>query len=75
MQLVTTANTLLVRAEMMHLQSNVDIIDAVVHLCATSGIELEAAAAVIRSNPIIKSRIQVEAENLNFLKRGARLPF
>ena len=72
---MTTANTLLVQAEMMHLQSNVDIIDAVVHLCSISGIEIEAAAAVIKSSPLLKSRVQAEAENLNFLKRGARLPF
>ena len=72
---MTTANTLLVQAERMHLQSNVDIIDAIIHLCSISNIEIEAAAAVIKSSPVIKSRIQVEAENLNFIKRGARLPF
>lgn len=72
---MTTANTLLVQAEMMHLQSNVEIIDAIVHLCAVGGIEIEVAAAAIKASPSLKSRVQVEAENLNFLKRGARLPF
>ena len=63
------------QAEILHLQSNVQIIDAIVHLCITSNIEIETAASLIKSNPVIKSRVQAEAEDLNFIKRGARLPF
>lgn len=73
--MIITANNLLTQAEILHHQSNVQIIDAIVHLCSISNIEIETAASLIKSNPVIKSRIQAEAEDLNFIKRGARLPF
>ena len=53
---------------------NMEYIDAVVHWCEKNKVEVEYAAALIRKEPSIKAKIQVEAENLNVLKRGARLP-
>lgn len=52
----------------------VDYIDAVIDYCTKNGIEIETAAAIIKSNPSIKSKIQVEAEELNVLEKTARLP-
>jgi hypothetical protein len=37
-------------------------------------VEVEYAAALIKKDPVFKSKIEVEAENLNILKKGARLP-
>ena len=51
-----------------------DYIDAVIHWCDKNKIEVEYAAALIKKDQAIKEKIQVEAENLNILKRGARLP-
>jgi hypothetical protein len=53
---------------------NMDYIDAVVLWCENNKLEVEYAASLIRKDPVIKEKIQVEAENLNILKRGARLP-
>jgi hypothetical protein len=53
---------------------NMDYIDAVVLWCEKNKLEVEYAASLIRKDPVIKEKIQVEAENLNILKRGARLP-
>ena len=53
---------------------NMDYIDAVVMWCEKNKLEVEYAASLIRKDPAIKGKIQVEAENLNILKRGARLP-
>lgn len=51
-----------------------DYIDAVLHWCQENNIEIELIAEHIKRDNTLKSKIQVEAENLNILKRGARLP-
>ena len=53
---------------------NMDYIDAVIMWCEKNKLEVEYAASLIKKDPAIKGKIQVEAENLNILKRGARLP-
>ena len=54
---------------------NIDYMDAVIHFCEKNNIEVETAASIIRSNLKIKSRLQLEAESLNFLPKSAKLPF
>lgn len=49
-------------------------IDAVVYFCEKNNIEIEVVASMIRSNGRIKSHIQCEGEELNFLPRTAKLP-
>ena len=51
-----------------------DYIDAVVHWCEINKIEVEYAADLVKKEPAIKSKIQYEAENINVLKKSARLP-
>jgi hypothetical protein len=53
---------------------NVEYIDAVVLWCERNKLDIETAAYWIKKDPAMKSKIQTEAENLNILKRGARLP-
>jgi hypothetical protein len=53
---------------------NIDYIDAVVIWCEKNNLEVESAAYWIKKDPAMKAKIQAEAENLNVLKRGARLP-
>lgn len=53
---------------------NLEYIDAVIHWCEKNKIEVEYIANIIKKDPVFKSKIQAEAENLNVLKRGARLP-
>lgn len=55
-------------------EKNVEYIDAIVFWCERNKLEVETAAYWIKKDPVMKSKIQVEAENLNILKRGARLP-
>lgn len=52
-----------------------DYMDAVVHFCEKNNIEIETAASIIKSNLKIKSKLQLEAETLNFLPKSAKLPF
>jgi len=53
---------------------NIEYIDAVVFWCEKNNLEIETAAYWIKKDPAMKSKIQAEAENMNILKRGARLP-
>lgn len=51
-----------------------EYIDAVVFWCEKNKLDVETAAFWIKKDATMKSRIQAEAENLNILKRGAKLP-
>jgi hypothetical protein len=53
---------------------NIEYIDAIVFWCQKNNLEVETAAYWIKKDPVMKSKVQLEAENLNVLKRGARLP-
>lgn len=49
-------------------------IDAVIIWCERNNHEVEFAGELIRKNAVLKSKIQLEAENLNFMKKSSRLP-
>ena len=53
---------------------NLTYMDAIVYYCERNEIEIETAAAMIKGNFRIKSQIQQEGEQLNFLPRTAKLP-
>lgn len=52
----------------------IEYIDAVLFWCEKNNLEVETAAYWIKKDPVMRSKIQLEAENMNVLKRGARLP-
>jgi len=60
--------------EVLCRDKNIEYIDAVVFWCERNNLEIETAAYWIKRDPVMRSKIQAEAENLNILKRGARLP-
>ncbi len=62
------------KIEEIVVRSGTDYVDAVVDYCTKNGIELETAAPIIKANPSIKSKLQVEAENLNIDEKTPRLP-
>lgn len=49
-------------------------LEAVVLWCEKQGLEVEYAGELVRKNATLKARIQLEAENLSFLKKESRLP-
>jgi hypothetical protein len=55
-------------------EKGMEYIDAVVHWCDLNNVEVEFAATLIKKDPMMKSMIQIEAENLNILKKTAKLP-
>lgn len=52
----------------------IDYIDACILYCDQHNIEYEQLGDLIRKHQNIKSKIQIEAEQINFLKKTARLP-
>lgn len=56
-------------------QFKIDTIDAIVYYCEKNNLEIETAAAMIKSNARIKARLQSDAESLNFLPKRAKLQF
>jgi hypothetical protein len=60
--------------ELLRTKKNLEYIDAVVHWCELHKVEIEYVAPFIKKDPAFKAKVQAEAENLNILKRGARLP-
>lgn len=67
-------NNFVEEIEIICREKNIEYIDAVVMWCQRNNLEVETAAYWIRKDPTMKSKIQAEAENLNIIKRGARLP-
>lgn len=55
-------------------EKSMEYIDAVVYWCETNKVEIELAAMFVEKDPLMKSMIQTEAEDLNFLKKTAKLP-
>ena len=55
-------------------KNKIEYIDAIVYWCEKNNVEVEYAAGIIKKDPVLRSKLQIEAENLNILKKGARLP-
>lgn len=62
------------KIESIAVEKRVDYIDAVVLYCEKTGLEIETAAKLIRSNAKMKARIKNDAENLNYFPKSAKLP-
>lgn len=52
---------------------DIEYMDAIIMHCEKHNIELESVAPLIKGNENIKSKIQIEAEKLNYLPKTARL--
>jgi len=58
--------------EELAMDKRIPYMDAVVWYCEREDIEVEVAAKLI--NAVLKSKIEAEAQDLNFLPKGAKLP-
>lgn len=56
-------------------EKKMEYFDAVLHYCESHNIEVETAATLVKQHAPLKAKIQIEAENLNMVRRtSARLP-
>lgn len=60
--------------EILKKEKEINYIDAIVEWCKDNNIEIDIIAEYIKKDNMLKSKIQFEAENLNYLKKGNRLP-
>ena len=72
--IVNSNSSFSIEIEKLVTSKNLDYIDAVVHWCSKNNLEVEYAANMIKKDPVLKSKMQIAAENINVLKKGARLP-
>lgn len=68
-------NTFVEEVERIKRSKDVDYIDAVITWCEKNNLEVETAAYWIKKDSVLKAKIQIEAENLNIIKKTSeRLP-
>lgn len=71
---VLNAEQFVKNIETIVLKNNVSHVDAIVHYCDKNNIEVETVAALIKKIPKIKSQLQSDYEELNYLPKSAKLP-
>ena len=73
MSVDTTAQDILKEIE-AYINDDVSVIDALVHYAEKNEIEIELIGEIIRRSPVLKLRVQEDAEKLNLMEKVARLP-
>lgn len=67
-------NEFLLEVERIAADKSIDYIDAVLHYCGKTGMEIETAAELIKKNAKIKAKVKTDAENIGYLPKTAKLP-
>jgi hypothetical protein len=60
--------------EQLVIEKKIEYIEAVLLYCSTNDIEIETAASLIKGSAKMKAKIQLEAEELNYLPKSGKLP-
>ena len=71
---IKTSSDFVKEIEKIVTQKHIDFFEAVLYYCEINNIEVETAAALVKQNSVLKAKIQYEAENLNMIRKSARLP-
>ena len=71
---IKTSSDFVKEIEKIVTQKHIDFFEAVIYYCEINNIEVETAAALVKQNSALKAKIQYEAENLNMIRKSARLP-
>jgi len=72
MKEISTEN--IVKEIQAFIDKGVPYIDAVVEYAEKNEVEIEVIGQMIKSSPILKAKIQYEAEELNMMDKTDRLP-
>lgn len=71
LNVLTKAKFSIIIEKLVH-EKQLTYMEAIVYYCDNNELEVETAAKLI--NPVIKSKIEVEAQDLNFLPKTSKLP-
>lgn len=55
-------------------EDGMEYIEAIIYYCEVNDIEVETAASLIKGSAKMKAKVQIEAENLNYLPKSGKLP-
>jgi len=70
-----SANQFATDIESMRCDGKLEYVDAIVTWCEKNGVEVEYAASIVKKDPVLRSKLQVEAEDMNIVKKTMKLPF
>lgn len=72
---IKTTSDFVMEIEKMVKDKHIEYFEAVLLYCERNNIEIETAASLVKQNQTLKAKIQIEAENINMIRRPvARLP-
>lgn len=72
---IKSSSEFCVEIERIVKEKNAEYHEAVLIYCDANNIEIETAATLIKQNTTLKAKIQIEAENINMVRKSAaRLP-
>ena len=71
LNVLTKAKFSIIIEKLVH-EKQLTYMEAIVYYCDNNELEVETAAKLI--NPVINSKIEVEAQDLNFLPKTSKLP-
>jgi hypothetical protein len=70
-----SANQFATDIESMRRNGNLEYVDAIVTWCEKNGVEVEYAASIVKKDPVLRYKLQIEAEDMNIVKKSVKLPF
>ena len=70
---VMSAGEFMIEIEKLVVSKKLTYMDAVLHFCEITGLEVETAASIIKSSAKMKAKIQEDAEQLNYLPKTRKL--
>lgn len=71
---IKSTSDFVIDIEKLVVNKKINFFDAVILYCEINNIEVEVAASLVKQSTVLKSKIQYEAENLNLMRKTARLP-
>lgn len=69
-----TPTDFMLEIDKIALDKQLNYIDAVVYFCEKNGVEIETAASLIKGSAKMKAKIQLDAEQQNYLPKTRKLP-
>jgi len=60
--------------ELMVKELNITHFDAIIHYCERNAVEIETVASLVKGSQVLKSKVMLDAQDLNMVKKSARLP-
>lgn len=71
---IKTPTDFMIEVDKIAESNKLSYIDAVLYYCEKTGIEIETAASLIKGSAKMKAKVQLDAEDQNYLPKTRTLP-